>query len=53
MECTSVDLSSILQDVYVSPESPSWYRDVVEDLVKRYGLQVPVRQSGLDAVVLL
>jgi hypothetical protein len=47
-----IDLSSTLLDIYVSPESPRWYREVVTDLVKRCGFSFPVRQSTLDAEAL-
>lgn len=47
-----VDLSSTLLEIYVSPESPRWYSNVVTDLVKRCGFDFPVKQSTLDAEAL-
>jgi len=47
-----INLSSTLLEIYVSPESPGWYLDVVTDLVKRCGFSFPVRQSTLDAEAL-
>lgn len=43
-----VDLSKLVEAVYVAPGMPSWHRGIVESLVDRYGLNVEVRQSRLD-----
>lgn len=34
----AVDLSILFGNVYVSPSSPAWFRDVVIDVMKKYGL---------------
>jgi hypothetical protein len=47
-----IDLSSTIFEIYISPESPQWYEDVVTDLVKRCGFGFPVQQSKLDAQAL-
>lgn len=43
-----VNLHSLIERVYVAPQSPQWFEDLVRAVVKRYGLQVPVRRSSLD-----
>jgi hypothetical protein len=45
----SVDLSDLITAVYVSPKSPGWYREVVEEVVRRFGLIFSVQQSSMDA----
>lgn len=42
-----VDLQILLEAIYVSPVAPSWYFDLVQRLVSRYGIAVNVHQSGL------
>ena len=42
-----VDLSTLIQEVVVSPYAPSWLVDLTGSVVERYGLQFPVRQSAL------
>ena len=42
-----VDLKRLIKAVYVSPYSPDWYRDVVEDLVFRYGYDFEVCKSSM------
>lgn len=43
-----LDLARLIESIYVAPSSPNWFRDLVEKVVNRYGLQKPVRQSLLD-----
>lgn len=45
----AVNLQRMLEAVYVAPTCPAWFVRTVERVVKRYGLQVPVTQSSLDA----
>ena len=46
------DLDLLVSAVYVSPASESWYRDLVESVMAKYGLTnpLPVKQSNLDAI---
>lgn len=42
-----INLKRLVEAIYVCPASPQWIRAVVEDIVKRYRLTVPVHQSAL------
>lgn len=42
-----IDLDTLVEAVHVSPYSAVWFREVVVDLVQRYGLQKNVLQSNL------
>lgn len=42
-----VDLNELINCVYVAPSSKPWYRDVIEELLKKYGLNKEVRRSGI------
>lgn len=44
-----VDLAQLIKLIYVSPQSPDWFRDVVADLVTTYGLEVKVEHSEMNA----
>src|SRR5438477_11111373 len=44
VEC---DLSALIQGVYVSPESPSWFADVVRSVMTKYGLDMELTHSDL------
>jgi hypothetical protein len=46
---TSVNLSQLIARIYVSPSSPRWFRELVQDVSKKYGLSANVLQSDLDA----
>jgi hypothetical protein len=35
-----IDLSVLIESVYVSPASPEWFREVVREVVSRYGLAI-------------
>ena len=43
-----VDLTTLIDQVRVSPEAPAWFADVVRDVSTRYGLNAVVEQSALD-----
>jgi hypothetical protein len=45
----SLDLTTLIDDIRVAPTSPSWFKQLVEQVLKRYSLRdKPVRQSRLD-----
>jgi hypothetical protein len=46
---TSVNLSQLIARIYVSPSSPQWFRELVQNVSKKYGLSASVLQSDLDA----
>jgi|PersoiStandDraft_1058852.scaffolds.fasta_scaffold29681_2 hypothetical protein len=43
----SVDLNALIETVYVSPLSATWFKETVMDLTQKYGLQKQVLQSNL------
>jgi len=44
-----IDVSVLVQNVFVAPTAPNWFKDVVVGLCGKYHLQVPVHKSELDA----
>jgi hypothetical protein len=42
-----VELSKICESIYVNPNSPRWFANLVEQVVAKAGLRIPVRQSSL------
>lgn len=52
MREVAVDLHALIKGIYVSPDAPDWFRDVVAGLVTRYGLTVPVEHSEMNATPL-
>lgn len=45
----SVDLEALVRDIYVSPQSPPWFLEVVARLTATYGLSICVQQSELNS----
>ncbi len=43
-----VDLSVLLDEVRIAPGSPQWFKELVDQVVLRYGLGKPVVQSKLN-----
>jgi hypothetical protein len=43
------DLDVLIENLYISPTSPSWFAEAVGLLVKKYGFSFPVRQSLLSS----
>lgn len=44
----AVDPSSLVEAVYVAPESGEWYREVVQATARKFGLDCDVRESSID-----
>lgn len=43
-----IDLDILIEEVYVSPTSEKWFKDLVESVVKKYKLKMVVKQSDLS-----
>jgi hypothetical protein len=44
-----LDLDQLIESIYVAPSSQSWFHNLVEKVVTRYGIKKPVRQSLLNS----
>lgn len=44
-----VNLNDLIEVIYVSPTTPTWFGDLVADVVKRYQLTAAVKQSNINA----
>jgi hypothetical protein len=44
-----IDLDQLAETVYVSPRAQGWYRELIQNIVTRYGRNWPVVQSHLDS----
>jgi len=42
-----VDTNTFLRSIVVSPESSPWFKSVIEDVVHRYGVSCPVKNSSM------
>jgi len=42
------NLSLLIEEVYISPSAPQWFADVINDINRRYGLNVEVSPSELN-----
>lgn len=47
-----VDLGQLVDRIFISPESPDWFLDVVKGLAETYGLTTPIARSELSAIAL-
>ncbi|CAN5588952.1 DUF2971 domain-containing protein [soil metagenome] len=43
-----VDLSSLIEKVYVAPGRPQWFKDLVGKVLKTYKLEIPLETSSLE-----
>ena len=43
-----IDLNCLIENIYVSPTSQSWFYDVVKNIVDKYGIKKSVLQSTLN-----
>lgn len=45
----TVSLENLIENVYVSPLAPNWFREVVKDELRNHGLAIEPIQSALNA----
>jgi hypothetical protein len=43
----SCDTEILVEQIFVSPEAPSWLVDVVNDVNQKFGIKIAVSESGL------
>jgi hypothetical protein len=44
----SIDPAMLIEEVVVAPQAPDWLLQLIQDVTKRYGIDVPVSRSDLD-----
>ncbi|WP_176397617.1 hypothetical protein [Bacillus cereus] len=44
------NLDALIENIYVAPESPGWFKDVVTSICNKYDIDVQVKQSKLKEV---
>jgi len=42
-----VDIDLLIESIYVSPESPQWFFELIKNTLKKYGIKKPVVKSSL------
>jgi hypothetical protein len=47
-ERVSVDLCQLLEAVFIAPEAPSWYVELVKSALRRENIDIPLHHSDLD-----
>ncbi len=45
----AVDLGQLVDRIFISPDAPDWFLDVVKGLAATYGLTTPIERSELSA----
>jgi hypothetical protein len=45
--CIDVNPAELIKAIHVAPQAPPWFGRLVEQLLRRYSLEVPVVRSGL------
>jgi len=43
----TIDLETLLEKIYVSPQSPNWFLRLVRSIVELFGLDIDVHRSGI------
>ena len=46
-EYSRVNLSVLVHEVVISPYADDWFQELVESVIRRYDLAIPVRMSSL------
>jgi len=43
-----VDLPTLIQNIYISPSAPPWFKELLEGCIEKYGYEMQPIQSDLD-----
>ena len=44
----SIDIRQLISAIYIAPNSPNWFHELVRSIVRKYGFQFSVIQSDMD-----
>ena len=44
----NIDINTLIQKIYISPEAPSWHFDLIRGVTSKYGYNFDVVQSQLN-----
>jgi hypothetical protein len=44
-----VDIGALVKEIFVSPDSKPMLREIVQGLATTYGVNAPVKQSGVNS----
>lgn len=44
----SVDVSELIESIWVSPTAPGWIEDLLNQIINTYQLDIPIRPSNID-----
>ena len=47
-----IDLKQLIEKIYISPDSPIWLTILLEDILQKYGLRIPIVNSRLNQLPL-
>ena len=42
------DLNTLIDEIFVSPDSPDWFKELVGSILEKYSLDLEVKRSNLD-----
>lgn len=48
-EKIKIDTNALINEIYLAPTSTKWYRDLVEEIIKKYDMVKPIINSALDS----
>jgi hypothetical protein len=49
----NVDISKMIERIYIHPKSENWYKNLVTQLVQQLGFDFPIGKSDLESEVLI
>ena len=48
-----VDISQLIEKIYIHPKSENWYKNLVIELVQRLGFDFKIEKSDLESDILI
>ena len=43
-----VNLDKLIEKIYLSPQAPNWFKDLVKSITEKYHIDKPIESSSLD-----
>ena len=44
----NVNLLTLIENIYIAPTAPKWFSDLAKDILEKYELNLPIKQSELE-----
>ena len=46
--CANINLKELIDKIYIAPFAPTWHKNIIQVIIKKFGLEISVEQSEIN-----